>query len=98
MSRLPQQRKSVGPLFWLHSRRAHGSVRHLAGSVTARESLTQEPLSTRVAEEISDVLLYLVRLADVLDVDLADSARRKLAGAHGRFPADEVFDRAPEKS
>lgn len=64
---------------------------------TARESLTQEPLSTRVAEEISDVLLYLVRLADVLDVDLADSARRKLAGAHGRFPADEVFDRAPEK-
>jgi dCTP diphosphatase len=44
------------------------------------------------------VLLYLVRLADVLDVDLADSARRKLAGAHGRFPADEVFDRAPEKS
>ena len=64
---------------------------------TARESLTTEPLATRIAEEISDVLLYLVRLADVLDVDLADSARLKLGAAHGRFPANEVFDRAPEK-
>jgi NTP pyrophosphatase (non-canonical NTP hydrolase) len=64
---------------------------------TARASLTTEPLATRIAEEMSDVLLYLVRLADVLDVDLADSARLKLEAAHERFPAEEVYDQAPEK-
>lgn len=44
---------------------------------SAAEKARDEPLHTRVEEEISDVLLYLVRLADVLDVDLAEAAIRK---------------------
>jgi NTP pyrophosphatase (non-canonical NTP hydrolase) len=56
---------------------------------------TSEPLRTRAGEEMSDVLLYLVLLADVLGIDLADAARRKLAAAHERYPAAEVGDRDP---
>ena len=56
-----------------------------------------EPLRTRLGEELADVLLYLVRLADVLDCDLAAAARSKMAGAEDRFPADEVSGIAPLK-
>jgi dCTP diphosphatase len=37
---------------------------------------------------MSDVLLYLVLLADVLDVDLALAARSKLAQNRVRYPAE----------
>jgi dCTP diphosphatase len=46
-----------------------------------------EPLHTRAGEEMSDVLLYLVRLADVLGVDLAAAANAKLTDAARRYPA-----------
>jgi dCTP diphosphatase len=46
-----------------------------------------EPLRSRAAEEISDVLLYLVLLADVLDIDLAAAAGAKLTAAGRRYPA-----------
>ncbi len=52
-------------------------------------------LGDRVAEELADVLLYLVRLADVLQIDLAAAASRKLAAASVRFPRDEVRGVAP---
>ena len=51
---------------------------------SAAEKAREEPLHTRVEEEISDVLLYLVRLADVLDVDLADAARRKIKSSSAK--------------
>jgi len=43
-----------------------------------------------VALELADVLLYLVRLADVMQIDLADAARRKLAINAERYPADKA--------
>jgi dCTP diphosphatase len=45
-----------------------------------------ETLKKRLGEEMSDVLLYLVLLADVLDVDLPAAARSKLADAHVKYP------------
>jgi hypothetical protein len=39
------------------------------------------------------VLLYLVLLADVLDVDLATAARAKLADARLRYPVGAAPDR-----
>ncbi len=36
------------------------------------------------------MLLYLVRLADVLHIDLDDAARRKLALNAERYPADKA--------
>ncbi|TVO69466.1 nucleotide pyrophosphohydrolase [Denitromonas ohlonensis] len=47
-----------------------------------------------VALELADVLLYLVRLADVLEVDLADAAQRKLAINESRYPVDKAHGRA----
>ena len=61
-------------------------VRALAG---------QEPLRTRVGEEMADVLLYLVLLADVLGVDLGAAAEAKLAAAHTRYPVVEAGGRLP---
>lgn len=53
---------------------------------TARELALDEPLRTRASEEISDVLLYLVLLADVLGIDLAEAANAKLSAAARRYP------------
>jgi NTP pyrophosphatase (non-canonical NTP hydrolase) len=52
-----------------------------------RELAADPALKQRLGEEMSDVLLYLVLLADVLDVDLPTAARAKLAEAHVRYPA-----------
>ncbi|HEV7653672.1 MAG TPA: nucleotide pyrophosphohydrolase [Mycobacteriales bacterium] len=52
-----------------------------------RELAREETLKRRLGEEISDVLLYLVLLADVLDIDLPSAARAKLAEANTRYPA-----------
>jgi dCTP diphosphatase len=43
-----------------------------------------------VAEEMADVFIYLVRLADVLGIDLLDAAAAKIAANAARYPADEV--------
>ena len=49
------------------------------------------PPETRaaVAEELADVLLYLVRLADQLDVDLAAAARAKIVRNGEKYPVDK---------
>jgi NTP pyrophosphatase (non-canonical NTP hydrolase) len=57
------------------------------------ELARDEALHRRLGEEMSDVLLYLVLLADVLDVDLATAARAKLADAHLRYPVGAAPDR-----
>ncbi|MFN3416404.1 MAG: nucleotide pyrophosphohydrolase [Caldimonas sp.] len=40
-----------------------------------------------VAEEMADVLLYLVQLATVMEVDLLEAAQRKIERNERRFPA-----------
>lgn len=49
----------------------------------------EEPLHSRLAEEISDVLLYLVRLADVLDIGLRDAAARKIVTNQSKHSIDK---------
>ncbi len=43
-----------------------------------------------VAAELADVLAYLVRLADKLDVDLLAAVTAKMARNEERYPADRV--------
>lgn len=63
--------------------------------LTAEESASlPAPVREEVALELADVLLYLVRLGDVLDIDLAEAARRKIAINAGRYPAEQVRGRA----
>ena len=64
----------------------------------AAERFTDDPgRQARAAEEMADVLIYLLRLADVLRVDLGEVTRAKLALNHRRFVADEVRGVAPDK-
>jgi dCTP diphosphatase len=59
-------------------------------------TLVRDPaLNQRVGEELADILLYLVRLADVCDVDLAQAALEKVTAAGTRYPAQEVQGVAP---
>jgi dCTP diphosphatase len=55
---------------------------------SAAKLAATEPLRTRASEEMADVLLYLVLLADVLGVDLAAAALAKLDDNARRYPAD----------
>lgn len=43
-----------------------------------------------VAEEIADVLLYLIRIADKLDIDIGEAARRKIDANALKYPADKA--------
>lgn len=53
------------------------------------KSLSAEQLA-KVNEEMADVLLYLIRLADKLGVDLFDAARRKIELNARKYPADKA--------
>jgi NTP pyrophosphatase (non-canonical NTP hydrolase) len=43
-----------------------------------------------VAHELADCLIYLVRIAERLDIDLVAAAYRKIAINEQRYPADKV--------
>jgi NTP pyrophosphatase (non-canonical NTP hydrolase) len=45
---------------------------------------------TAVGHELADVLVYLVRLADVLDIDLPAAVADKMALNRRKYPADRV--------
>lgn len=64
---------------------------------TAVHQLRQPAAHEAVSAELADVLLYLVRLADVLGVGLADSAMGKLERNNERFPSDRTFSQAPRR-
>ena len=55
-------------------------------------TVAELPLETRalVREELADVLLYLVRLTDKLEVDLMQAAREKLELNARKYPAEQV--------
>lgn len=57
-------------------------------SEEASASLSTEARN-RVAEEMADVLLYLVRLADKLDVDLVAAAVAKMALNARKYPIEK---------
>lgn len=57
----------------------------------------EEPLNTRLGEELSDVLIYLVRLADVCGVDLTTAVVSKIAVADARFRPQDFGGLAPQK-
>ncbi|MCW8886060.1 MAG: nucleotide pyrophosphohydrolase [Motiliproteus sp.] len=44
----------------------------------------------RVEDEIADVAVYLLRLADKLDIDLESAIAQKMAKNDTKYPADKV--------
>lgn len=51
-----------------------------------------------VAEEIADVQIYLIRLADRLGVDVLDAAASKIEKNNAKYPADRVRGSAKKYS
>ncbi len=49
-----------------------------------------EAKQTAVRHEMADVLVYLVRLADKMEVDLFDAVLEKMALNRAKYPADKV--------
>jgi dCTP diphosphatase len=58
----------------------------------------QDPLRSRVGEEIADVFIYLLQLTDSLGIDLIPVTNEKLNAAQSRFPAADIYGVAPSKS
>jgi len=57
-----------------------------ASYAVAREAASARP----VRDELADVLIYLVRLADRLDVDLDEAVHTKLRVNAERYPVDKA--------
>lgn len=59
--------------------------------LTPEQSSSRDSVSmARVREELADVLLYLVRLADRLDVDLIAAAADKMVRNAEKYPAEKA--------
>lgn len=56
----------------------------------SRSAATDPRTANAVREEIADVMLYLVRLAQVLGVDLDAAVRDKLAANARKYPVDKA--------
>ncbi|MFL9897910.1 nucleotide pyrophosphohydrolase [Paraburkholderia fungorum] len=54
------------------------------------KSELDEGKQTAIRHEMADVLLYLVRLADKLDVDLYQACLEKIDINHAKYPAEKV--------
>ncbi|WP_109686049.1 MazG-like family protein [Branchiibius hedensis] len=63
----------------------------------ARSRIAKEPLHTRVAEEMADVLIYLVGMADQCNIDLHEAALAKVERNSRKYPVSEFLGEAPHR-
>ena len=64
------------------------------GEVARNLPAFSEPEKIHVGEELADVLIYTVRLADVCGISLTDCVPRKVAMNARKYPADRAFGRS----
>ena len=63
--------------------------------LTEEQSAALEPHKRHeVAMELADIFIFLIRIADRLDVDLLAAADEKIAINESRYPADRVRGKA----
>lgn len=63
--------------------------------LTPEQSLALTPAQHEaVRQEIADVLIYLTRLADLLDIDLLEAAADKLALNARKYPVEQAYGNA----
>jgi NTP pyrophosphatase (non-canonical NTP hydrolase) len=65
-------------------------VEHFQWVEGAQSHLLEERVRPSVEEELADIFIYLVRLADKLEIDLYRAAERKIAINARKYPADKV--------
>jgi NTP pyrophosphatase (non-canonical NTP hydrolase) len=64
---------------------------------TEHAATADDGLRERLGDELADVLLYLLRLADVAGIDLGTAVLDKLARNEARFPVATFRGVAPER-
>jgi NTP pyrophosphatase (non-canonical NTP hydrolase) len=65
-------------------------LEHFQWTPDAESSSLAPEQRARVREEIADVLLYLIRLADKLDIDLLAAATEKIRINAAKYPVDKA--------
>lgn len=65
-------------------------VEHFQWVEGDRSHLLEEKTRSSVEEELADILIYLVRIADKLDIDLYRAAERKITINTRKYPAEKV--------
>ncbi|HKJ08190.1 MAG TPA: nucleotide pyrophosphohydrolase [Gammaproteobacteria bacterium] len=65
-------------------------VEHFQWLTQAQSQALAADRREQVRLELADILIYLVRIADRLDMDLVQAARDKIAINESRFPVERV--------
>lgn len=65
-------------------------VEHFQWLTEAQSQQLSDEQREQVAHELADVLLYLIRLSDRLDIDLAQAAADKMLINARKYPADQA--------
>ncbi len=73
-------------------------MEHFQWLTEAQSANLEEAKKTAVADELADVLLYLVRISDKLGVDLLEAALHKLEKNAVKYPANQVRGSAKKYS
>jgi len=73
-------------------------MEHFQWLTEAQTANLSAEVKPAVTEELADILLYLVRLSDKLEVDLLEAALRKLEKNAVKYPADKVRGSAKKYS
>lgn len=64
----------------------------------ARELARDEEVRPELASEVADIAIFLLRLADVLEVEVSAAVRAKLELNEARFPVERIRGRATLRS
>ena len=65
-------------------------VEHFQWLTEAESAALPAGKRAAVGDELADVLVYVVRLADKLDIDLIAAVTTKMARNEAKYPADQV--------
>ncbi len=69
-------------------------MEHFLWSTGAESAQPDAARKAQIAQEMGDVLIYLVRLSEVLDIDLVAAAIEKLAVNREKYPVEKAKGRA----
>ncbi len=61
------------------------------------EMLTNEKYRESIADEIADVVIYMIRLADTTSINLSDAILTKMKKNEQKYPVSEWIGRIPDK-
>ena len=67
------------------------------GNEASRQATQSDDVRAAVADELADVLIYCLALANVLEVDVSEAVLAKLARNHQRFPPGQLPSRHPDR-